>query len=106
MPQCCMVFPQKDRCLDIHEIERRSACSKRWMHRSNYLLLCRRCHRLMGTAAWPHARQLALKLRRDPQHYDLDAWLRLADPELKAPDRVTQAEVEQWVERDKETLEL
>jgi len=71
----------------IHEIERRSQSPTRWAHRSNYLLLCRVCH-AGAFDSMPHAEQLAYKLFWDPEHYDLDAWLRLRDPELKAPLRV------------------
>lgn len=47
----------------------------------------------------PHAQQLAYKLIADPECFDLDAWLRLGDPELRAPNRVTMDEVEEWVSR-------
>jgi len=41
----------------------------------------------------PHARQLAHKLLWDAEAFDLEAWLRIRDPELRAPRRVTLAEV-------------
>jgi len=41
-----------------------------------------------------HAEQLAYKLRCDPDHFDLDAWLRLRDPELRAPQRVRMEDIE------------
>jgi hypothetical protein len=50
-------------------------------------------------AAMPHARQLAYKQRHDKGNYNLDQWLRLRDPELKAPDRVTQGEVDEWTRK-------
>lgn len=44
----------------------------------------------------PHAQQLAFKMLRDPEHYDLEEWLRIRDPELRAPERVTQQEVDDY----------
>jgi hypothetical protein len=79
--------------LETHEIERRSqATHGRWEHVCNYLLLCRQCH-AGEFSAMPHARQLAYKLHWDPQCYNLQEWLRLKDPELNAPKRVTTFEV-------------
>ena len=46
----------------------------------------------------PHANQLAFKMLADPADYDLDAWLRLRDPECRAPNRVTQREVDTFIE--------
>ena len=96
-PQCMICGWQESSAPDIwletHEIERRSHAPGRWAHRCNYLLLCNRCHHeripLMG-----HAEQLAYKLRCDPEHFDLDAWLRLRDPELRAPQRVRMEDIE------------
>ena len=50
-------------------------------------------------AAMPHARQLAYKQKHDKENYNLDQWLRLRDPELKAPDRITQGEVDEWTRK-------
>lgn len=44
-------------------------------------------------AAMPHAKQLAYKYIRDVENYDLEAWLRVKDPSLRAPNRVTEDEV-------------
>ena len=41
-----------------------------------------------------HAEQLAVKWVNDPDNFDLDAWLRLRDPDLRAPTRVTMEDVE------------
>jgi len=41
-----------------------------------------------------HQLQLAYKQKFDSDHYDLKKWLRIRDPELRAPDRVTQEEVD------------
>lgn len=81
--------------LEIHEIERRSH-AKHPFHRCNYLLLCQDCH-ANHFAAMKHDQQLAVKAIRDWPHYDLQAWLRLRDPELAAPERVTEREVLAWV---------
>lgn len=48
-------------------------------------------------AAMPHARQLAYKYIHDILHYDLEEWLRIKDPELRAPNRVTEDEVMEHV---------
>ena len=82
VPQVCMWCGTADASalwgpcggLQIHEMERRSHASKRWWHRCNGLLLCGVCHG-MDFAAMPHAAQLAVKLARDPEHFDLAEWL-------------------------------
>lgn len=79
--------------LEVHEVERRSQAPTRWKHTCNYLLLCANCHG-REFDSMPHAKQLAHKLYWDAGCFDLDAWLRLKDPTLKAPQRVTLAEVE------------
>lgn len=78
--------------LQIHEMERRSHASGRWGDRSNYLLLCQRCHD-GAFATMSHARQLAHKLLCDTKHFDLQAWLMLRDPDLQAPERVTMRDI-------------
>jgi hypothetical protein len=82
--------------LDIHEIERRSHAPRSWGVRCNYLRLCRECHQGMF-ASLDHAHQLAVKLVADPDHFDLDAWLRIRDPELTAPNRVTLSDIAQYL---------
>ena len=42
----------------------------------------------------PHAKQLKLKQEVDFEHYNLREWLMIYDPELRAPERVTQEEVD------------
>lgn len=82
--------------LQIHEITRRSQASTRWGCRSSFLLLCQECH--SGEfAAMPHVFQLAYKKVKDPEFYDLQKWLRISDPELKAPRRVTEEEVDEAI---------
>jgi hypothetical protein len=94
MPQVCCgcgrAIPRK--LLQIHEIERRSQAQRTWGHRSNYLLLCAGCH-AGDFDSMPHADQLARKLLHDPEHFDLNVWLKIRDPELRAPQRVTLREV-------------
>lgn len=97
-------FPACMRCgggaayfpLSVHEIERRGHAPRRWANRANYLLVCVFCHE-GAFAAMPHAEQLAWKFHSDPECYDLDVWLRIKDPTLRAPNRVTQAEVDYFV---------
>jgi hypothetical protein len=43
-----------------------------------------------------HAEQLACKLKADRDHFDLDSWLRLRDPELYAPHRVRMEDIEAY----------
>ena len=78
--------------LEVHEIERKSHAPKSWGNTANYLLLCQRCHAGVF-ATMPHAKQLAVKLIKDFEHFDLYEWLRIRDPELRAPERVTMDEV-------------
>ena len=76
--------------LQLHHIEGRRF--KGANIRANYLKLCSACHADVFHSM-PKPMQLAYKLLRDARHYDLQAWLRICDPELNAPDRVTQEEV-------------
>jgi hypothetical protein len=86
--QQCMFCCASGLSLEIHEIERRSHAKNRWGMRCNYLLLCGSCHhRHFDTMA--HSRQLAVKLVMDPEHFDLETWLKIRDPSLNAPTRVT-----------------
>lgn len=79
--------------LEVHEIERRSHGKNRWGIRANFVLLCHECHH-GPFATMPHAMQLAHKKRRNPSDYNLLEWAMIKDPELRAPDRVTQVEVD------------
>lgn len=93
MSNCCMicgainVWP----ALQIHEICPRSAAPNRWWHRCNALLLCQQDHDNIWSKS--DAEQLAIKAVCDPVHFDLVAWLRIGDQELRAPDRVTWSDV-------------
>lgn len=78
MPQMCMHcdWDEKPKLLEVHEIERRSQAVNRWWHRCQGLLLCHACHSGIYDSM-PHARQLAVKYLKDPEHYDLEAWLKI-----------------------------
>ena len=95
--ECMLCEWSEQRCgfrwLETHEIERRSHAAGRWAHPCNYLLLCNFCH-AETIPAMSHAEQLAVKWVNDPDNFDLDTWLRLRDPELRAPTRVTMEDVE------------
>jgi len=46
----------------------------------------------------PHSRQLAVKLVKDPIHFNLTEWLRIKDPEQRAPHRVTLTDIVQHLQ--------
>lgn len=90
---------QQDRCavcmlqtaLDPHEIITRARATE-WCQLFNFLAVCRGCHDVV--LIWlPMHVQLALKKLSDPEHYDLQATLRLAK---LAPTYITQGDVAQW----------
>jgi len=83
--------------LETHEIERRSRAAGRWANPCNYLLVCNVCH-AGPLAAMPHKRQLAYKLAADAEDFDLVGWLRIRDPDLRAPKRVTMEEIRDELE--------
>jgi hypothetical protein len=87
---------------DTHEIERRSRAPKRWADRCNYFLTCRQCHQTVlayrdEDSQPSHVRQLAIKRRHDPGHYDLDGWHRLGD---RPRSYVTAREVDAIIEEN------
>ncbi len=82
--------------LETHEIERRSAAPTRWADPCNYLLVCNQCHGERITLM-SHAEQLAVKWKKDPSNFNLEDWLRLRDPELRAPLRVTLEEIGEFL---------
>lgn len=88
---CCL----ERRAESVHEIERRSHAPWRWADVCNYLFVCEECHQ-GELATMPHARQLAIKQMEDEENYNLKDWLRVRDPDLKAPERVTQEEVNEF----------
>lgn len=58
---------------DVHEIVRKSQAPRAWGVVENYLLLCRDCHDMIHRHNIVIARQLAIKLLRDPDHFGLEA---------------------------------
>ena len=80
------------RGLEVHEIERRSAAPRNWAKVCSYLLICGTCH-AVDFAAMDKAKQLRVKMEKDAEHYSLECFLRIADPTLRAPNRITQEEV-------------
>jgi hypothetical protein len=98
-PAVCMACGAKQGWppLQIHEITRRAQAPDNWAHWSNYLLLCEPCHS-NDFAAMEAPKQLAYKFIADPDDFHLMHWLRLRDPLLRAPNRVTMDEVLAWVE--------
>lgn len=97
----CFACGQEYWRMEVHHIERRGqAHSPREDRPENWLLVCCGCH-ADYLATMPHAKQLAHKWICDPCGHAtlatlLERWLRIKDPELKAPNRVTVAEVEDW----------
>ena len=74
--------------LETHEMERKSqAPHHRWANLYNYFRTCKKCH-MDDLAAMPHAKQLAYKIIYDTHNFEIENWLKLKDPELRAPDRV------------------
>lgn len=90
--------------LQLHHIERRGQvhCEREdWPE--NWMLVCGSCHR-GPLATMPHAKQLAYKWIADAAGHAtldsfLDRWLRIKDADLKAPQRVTVAEVQAEIAR-------
>jgi hypothetical protein len=78
MPERCMwcegSFPRIK--LEVHEMERKSHARNRWWPEDacNGLVLCPHCHSEYF-ATMPHAKQLAVKLLEDPNHFNLQGWL-------------------------------
>ena len=94
MLQRCMACHQKPQWppLQIHEMCRRSAAPKRWGHPCNYLLLCERCH-AGPFATMPHAKQLAYKLREDPENFHLREFIAILTWPSLHEGRVTKDEI-------------
>lgn len=80
---------------EVHEILSRAHAPNSWGFRANYLLLDSTCH--AKVAALSHAEQLAIKLRCDPDHYDLREWLIRRN--IRAMEYVTQDEVDRFLQR-------
>jgi hypothetical protein len=84
---------------DVHEICRGVHRAKALDKRFALLVVCRRCHEELGSAAeWPEARQLALLAKRRPQDFDLAAYLELTSP--RAPRRIEMKEVIEYMDEE------
>lgn len=82
---------QRRHGVETHHICLRSAGGNRWEQRCNWLWACRPCHRwLHDTGSNRHAVLLALKQLADPEGYDLDQWIWIAN---RGEQYVTQYEV-------------
>lgn len=95
----CEICGSSRGVLDVHEIargvHRQAALDKPFA----LLLLCRKCHDEVGSAAkWPESRQLALLAQRRPKDFDLTAYLELTSP--RAMRRIEIHEVLQWMEEE------
>lgn len=81
--------------LTVNEVRRGSGNRPKTMgYRHSTLVLCWYCNSVEFTKVWiwPEERQLALLKARRPEDYDLAAHNRLVNP--RAPNRITQAEVD------------
>ena len=101
VPEKCMVCEWvMNQCgfrwLETHEIERRSHAASRWADPCNYLLVCNQCHSERITLM-SHAEQLAIKWTQDNKNFNLEDWLRLRGPELRAPNRVTLENIAEFI---------
>ena len=101
----CWICKRDSYCgfpLETHEIERKShGVQGKWASLANYFRTCKKCH-MDDLAAMPHAQQLAFKHIYDPVHFNREQWLRIRDPSLRAPNRVTQEEIETYISQLKE----
>lgn len=84
--QRCMLCldARKPEKLQVHEIDRKSQAPNNWwplededgndINGCNGILTCGLCH-ATKLDTMPHAKQLAIKLISDPDHFNLKAWL-------------------------------
>jgi hypothetical protein len=100
-PQVCMRCGIRPGFLEIHEILRRSRCVN-WGFRANYLALCGNCHVYFDASNRETMTEaLAIKKIRDPDHYDLNLWLRMRDE--RAMEFITDEEVERKISQIRKT---
>lgn len=72
--QACMWCGRGKTNLEIHEIRRRSQAPRTFGQKTNYLLLCQKCH--SGPfASMRIVKQLAVKMLRDEDNLRLDSEL-------------------------------
>jgi len=80
--------------LETHEMERKShGVQGAWAIIQNYFRACKKCH-MDNLSTMPHHEQLAFKSLYDAENYNREQWLRIRDPNLRAPNRVTQSEID------------
>lgn len=95
----CMVCGRK--ASEIHEIACGPSRQKALEEPAAWLWLCAECHRgkngVHNYAVWPISRQLAIKRRADPEHYDRVRVNRLRG---RADEAITEAEVDAAGEND------
>jgi hypothetical protein len=83
--------------LAVHEILNGPLRQKSLDQPQSLLVVCGwcNCHELTDKKLWPESRQLAVLLNTSPERYDLAAHNWVANE--RAPNRITQMEVEQWM---------
>lgn len=82
--------------LQTHEIARGSARNAALVRPATWLRVCNVCHEEMGDySIWPIARQLALKLIKDPGNHNRKLVNLLRG---RQSDAISEAEVDAWVE--------
>lgn len=86
--------------LETHEIANGPARQAALKEPATWLRVCLDCHHgpngLHNKGEWPVARQLALKLTCDPEHYDRVQVNLLRG---RQPEAITEDEVDEWVKR-------
>ena len=87
--QACWWCGRGDCDLEIHEPCRKSQAPGKWAHRSNYALLCHKCHE-SHFAAMPLPLQLWVKLQRDKKDFSLEEWLKIRN---RGPEEVTMKDI-------------
>lgn len=94
--RCEKMWYQLQCSLETHEIVTRACNAKSPRELSTLLRLCGECHcDIHDYSKWPIARQLALKKRQDPEHYDRQ---RVNVLRGRAPDAITEEEVDSYME--------
>lgn len=93
-PDCMLCGNQP--ATETHEIERRSHAPRGWAKACNYLRVCQKCHS-GPLATMPHDMQLAYKLWRDPNHFDLNEWNLMANRRVELG-AIVQKLLVLWVE--------
>ena len=90
--------------LSVHEIANGQNRQKSLNQPYALLVLCWYCNEAVVTdkSLWPQARQLAKLQEKNPEDYDLKAFNYLVNP--RAPNRITQVEVDHWREYGKDSI--